>query len=170
MKLGGEILPSGIFHWLGAGALAVGGTGGGGGLYENDVGNTGAGGTMGTRLAGAGGITGGAEGADGTGGTWGRAAFGSGGGGLLAAGGGGGAGGSTIRETRPVMRLPTRKNSLIFGSRCLVYSCSIVVLIGRPASRAGRALWNKNLQPCSKNILTAFQKLKILLFSKVAFN
>lgn len=88
----------GVFTGLGAGALGCGGTGGGGGLYENDVGNTGAGGTMGAGLAGAGGITGGAEGADGTGGTWGRAAFGSGGSGLLAAGGGGGAGGSTYTE------------------------------------------------------------------------
>lgn len=88
---------------MGAGAFGSVGIGGGGGLFKNEVGNTGAGGTMDTGLTGTGGIAGGAEGAGGIGGTWGRVAFGSGGGGLLAAGGGGGAGGRTVGETRPVM-------------------------------------------------------------------
>jgi len=88
---------AGDFTVLGAGAFGCEGIGGGGGLFENEVGNTGAGGTMEA------GLTGGAEGAGGTGGPWRRVAFGSGGGGLLAAGGGGGAGGRTTGETRPVM-------------------------------------------------------------------
>lgn len=84
---------AGDFTGFGAGAFGCKGIGGGGGLFENDVGNTGAGGTMDGGLTGTGGITGGAEGAGGAGDAWGRDAFGSGGGGLLAAGGGGGAGG-----------------------------------------------------------------------------
>lgn len=84
---------------LDAGAFGCTGTGGGGGLYENEVGITGAGGTTGAGLRGAGGIRSGADGAGGAVAAGGRRlAFGSGGGGLLGAGGGGGAGGRTYTE------------------------------------------------------------------------
>lgn len=103
---------------MGAGAFGCVGIGGGGGLFENEVGNTGAGGTMDTGLTGMGGITGGAEGAGGTRDPWRRVAFGSGGGGLLAAGGGGGAGGRTTGEIRPVILMTYAsacKNNKLFG-------------------------------------------------------
>ncbi len=103
------------FTGLGAGDFGCGGTGGGGGLYESDVGNTGAGGTTG--LAGASGITGGAEGADGTRSTWGGAAFGSGGRWSLSRRRRWRSRGEHYRRDKTCYASAYKKNSLIFGTR-----------------------------------------------------